>query len=293
MPTVGVLINNYNNGRWLRECVDSALAQSRPADEVIVYDDGSSDNSVAILRGYGDRIRLIEGIHNHDRSGLASQAAAIAAAFAVSTAEHLYLLDGDDRFKPHHIESCEARWQGDPEAVMVQCAMQMLDAESRLGEPHWSARLRQEADYRRKIYRQAVLDFFCPTSALAFRRDFLLKSLPLEMPQKGMTCAVDIRLSWAAALAGHILYIQEPSVDYRGHADGMSATTGLLSQSRRQIAEQSVNDFNIFARRHGHPPLRVWLSLSHYLRMCRTIAPKRLGDACALLKIRMQGTRTP
>jgi glycosyltransferase involved in cell wall biosynthesis len=48
--TAGILIDNYNNGPWLRACVDSALDQTRPADEVIVYDDGSNDDSRAILR---------------------------------------------------------------------------------------------------------------------------------------------------------------------------------------------------------------------------------------------------
>ncbi len=284
---VGILINNYNNGRWLRECVDSALAQSRPVNEIIVYDDGSSDDSVAILRAYGERIKLIEGVHRHDRSGIASQAAAVAAAFSASTAEHLYLLDGDDRYKAHHVESCEARWKAEPAALMVQRAMLRLDAESRPLGPHYSTKLRQEVDYRREIYRGKNLDFFCLTSALAFRRDFLQKELPLEMPQTGLTSALDIRLCWAAALAGHILYLNEPGVDYRDHAAGMSTTTGLRRQGRRKNAQLAIGDFNHYARLHHYPPLRPWLHVNFYLQWCRDLAPKNLGDFCAQLKIRL------
>jgi glycosyltransferase involved in cell wall biosynthesis len=287
MPTVAVLVNNYNNGRWLRECVDSVLAQSRPVDEIIVYDDGSSDESVSVLRGYGERIKLIEGVHRHDRSGIASQAAAVAAAFFASTAEHLYLLDGDDRYKVHHVESCEARWKAEPDAIMVQCAMVTLDAESRPLGPHWSARLCQKVDYRREIYRKKNLDFFCPTSALAFRRDFLLGALPVEMPQTGLTSAADIRLCWAAALAGRILFVSEPGVDYRTHSAGMSATTGQRLQSRRKNAALAIGDFNLYARRHRYPLLRPWLHVNFYLQWCRALAPKAVGDFCAELKIRL------
>ena len=83
-PRIGVLINNYNNGPWLRACVDSVLAQTRPADEIVVYDDGSTDDSVAVLRSYGDRIRLLEGVHDFVRPGMHSQGHAVAAAFAAS-----------------------------------------------------------------------------------------------------------------------------------------------------------------------------------------------------------------
>jgi cellulose synthase/poly-beta-1,6-N-acetylglucosamine synthase-like glycosyltransferase len=77
-PRVGVLINNTNNGPWLRATVDSVLARTRPADEITVYDGGSTDDSLSILRSYGNRIRLIEGMHDATRPGTASQGAAIA-----------------------------------------------------------------------------------------------------------------------------------------------------------------------------------------------------------------------
>src|SRR5215203_1727189 len=58
---ISVLINNRDNAPFLRRCVESVLEQSMPADEVIVYDDGSTDNSVAILEEFGIRIRVLQG----------------------------------------------------------------------------------------------------------------------------------------------------------------------------------------------------------------------------------------
>ncbi len=64
MPRVSVLLTSYKHERWLRECVDSALAQSHDDLEVIVVDDNSPDSSVAILESYGDRIRLVANKEN-------------------------------------------------------------------------------------------------------------------------------------------------------------------------------------------------------------------------------------
>jgi glycosyltransferase involved in cell wall biosynthesis len=286
MHRSSVLINNYNNGRWLREAVDSVLAQTLPADEVIVYDDGSTDDSLAILRGYGGRIRLVEGIHRHDRSSIASQAAAIAGAFAVSTAEHVYLLDGDDRYKPHHLAACEARWREAGDLVMIQVAMQRIDDDGRPGTVFAEKHYAQE-DYRRAIYRWNSTDFFYPTSALGFRRDFLARVLPLELPA-GLTSAADIRMCWEAIFAGKIACLGTPGVDYRQHEASMSVRTGLRGLSRRRNTEMMIGEFNDFARRRGHRPLNRWLNPMYLMQLGRSCLPSRLGRALAGLKIRLR-----
>ena len=55
-PLVSVLINNYNYGRFLREAVESALGQTYPNIEVILVDDGSTDDSRNIIGSYEQRV---------------------------------------------------------------------------------------------------------------------------------------------------------------------------------------------------------------------------------------------
>src|SRR5258708_31462520 len=55
-PLVSIVINNYNYARFLSKAIDSALAQTYRNVEVIVVDDGSTHNSVQIIRAYGDRV---------------------------------------------------------------------------------------------------------------------------------------------------------------------------------------------------------------------------------------------
>src|SRR5678815_3268727 len=58
--TVSVIISSYNYERFIGQTIESVLAQTRPADEVIVVDDGSSDNSTDVIRSFGAAVNLIK-----------------------------------------------------------------------------------------------------------------------------------------------------------------------------------------------------------------------------------------
>jgi len=60
---VSVVVPTYNCGRWLPESLDSVLGQTAPPWEVVVVDDGSTDDTPAVLARYGERIRVVPGAH--------------------------------------------------------------------------------------------------------------------------------------------------------------------------------------------------------------------------------------
>ena len=93
---VSIAIPCHNAERWIREAVDSALNQDWKDIEVLVWDDGSTDGSSKILRGYGDRIRLLGGYSvgsNAARNRL----------LETSTGKWIQFLDADDYLKPDKI----------------------------------------------------------------------------------------------------------------------------------------------------------------------------------------------
>ena len=104
---VTIAITCYNYGRFLGEAIDSALAQTQPAHEILVVDDGSDDDSVAVAKGYGDRIRLVARPHQ----GLISVRNFV---LQHATGEALVFLDADDRLHPDHLLKTIRAWEEAP-----------------------------------------------------------------------------------------------------------------------------------------------------------------------------------
>lgn len=70
MPTVSILLPNYNHAEFLPAALNGVCAQTRPADEILVLDDGSTDDSVAIVEGYARRYPNLRLLRNDGNRGL-------------------------------------------------------------------------------------------------------------------------------------------------------------------------------------------------------------------------------
>ncbi|MBD2773800.1 glycosyltransferase [Iningainema tapete] len=95
-PLVSVIIPCFNADRWISEAIDSCLQQTYPNIEIIVIDDGSTDNSLEVIKSYGDRITWESLPH---RSGNYARNRA----FALSKGEYIQYLDADDYILPEKI----------------------------------------------------------------------------------------------------------------------------------------------------------------------------------------------
>src|ERR1039458_8904338 len=91
-------MTNYNYGRYLREALDSALNQTVAAHEVVLVDDGSTDDSRDVLKSYGDRIVTV-------LTETRGQAAATTTALTHCSGEVVAMLDSDDLMAPNRVES--------------------------------------------------------------------------------------------------------------------------------------------------------------------------------------------
>jgi glycosyltransferase involved in cell wall biosynthesis len=95
---VSVVIPAYNHASFLPESIESVLAQTHPHYDIIVVDDGSTDNTADVVRRYAD-VRYVKQ-RNH---GLA---AARNRGFQESRGDYLVFLDADDHLLPHHFRTC-------------------------------------------------------------------------------------------------------------------------------------------------------------------------------------------
>jgi glycosyltransferase involved in cell wall biosynthesis len=112
---VSVVIPAFNAQKSVRRAIDSALNQTYPHVEVIVVNDGSTDETEAIVRGYGERVRYV-------RQENAGETAARNRGFSMARGEFITLVDHDDWWEPQFVQTCVAFLNEHPQAVAVSTA---------------------------------------------------------------------------------------------------------------------------------------------------------------------------
>lgn len=258
-----VLINNYNNGPYLAYCLDSVLSQSAPPDEVIVYDDGSTDMSRAILQQYAGRVTLLLRPHGSG-SPLENQATAIYEAFKVSTGDLIFLLDGDDAFLPGKIAAYTDAYARQASVVMVQSPLEKIDeTNARVGIEYEPAR--HQKDYVTHIYEENELNIYYPTSALAFNRRYLAQQLPVSFAD-GRPIWPDARLALIAPLFGPVVALATPFTQWRRHSGSHTVAKPF---SLYHLVRSNQEYFNAFCRATGRKPINPWKSRYHRRRWLR------------------------
>lgn len=121
-PTVSVIIPNYNYGRFLSEAIESVLAQTYSCREIIVVDDGSTDNSLEVLVRYEKNgVKVI-------RQKNCGVGAARNVGVRASSGDLVAFLDADDFWMPQKIEKQIERLLADPDFGLVGCGLKKLDA---------------------------------------------------------------------------------------------------------------------------------------------------------------------
>ena len=124
MPkSVSVVIPTYNYGRFIKEAISSVLDQTRPPSEIIVVDDGSTDETAAVVGAFAEAVRYIR----QDNAGVC---AARNRGVSESTSELIAFLDADDTWEPTNLEKQVARFESDEEIGLVHCAMREFDGET-------------------------------------------------------------------------------------------------------------------------------------------------------------------
>jgi glycosyltransferase involved in cell wall biosynthesis len=216
-PSLSVVITNWNYGRFVAQAIDSALALDWPAVQVIVVDDGSTDDSRAVISRYGARITAV--FQANTGAGGASNAG-----FARATGEVVIFLDADDVLHPSVGKEIAAVWR--PCVSKVQFQMQIIDAD---GTPT-GAKLPQftSVPSPEQIRRWAARAAAYPTppgSGNAYARWFLERLFPIEDP----TTFPDAPCLAAAPHLGDVVTVAKPLVGYRVHGtnDGAMRTLNV------------------------------------------------------------------
>lgn len=281
---VSILITSYNYAPYLAAAIDSALSQTYPDVEVIIVDDGSTDESQTIISSYGSQVTsLFQENRGHP--------SALNAAFAISRGDVICLLDADDVFEPDKVDRVVAASRRAPDAHLIHHQMQIIDKD---GKPMFAPfpRCIADGDIRSAAARAGGWFPHAVTSAMAFRRPYLERLFPL--PEKhtirigtqtrDISLQPDTHLAGPAALVAPVAGIKMPLTRYRVHgnnfASRLSAADMLLQYETeaKALADVMVTIF------HESPTLRLDYHVDYQLRLCGARRISRLDAAIRIMR---------
>ena len=242
--TVTAAITTYNRARYLPGALRSVFAQTRAPDEVLVVDDGSDDDTPAVLAGYGDRIRVVRQ-ENGGRSRARNTALGEARGTFVS------FLDSDDRWAPTKLERQVPVLEADERVALVHGHVDVIgpDDEPLAAETERHHTMFSAAHADGVSYAGYAFDCRCFSSALTLRVD-AAREVGLYDPALLLD---DYDLYLRLALDWRIVFLEGPAMAlYRLHPGQM--TTYELTMGQIQTAEKHLG---LIAGRAGVPERKL------------------------------------
>ncbi len=215
-PLVSIIINNYNYGRYLRAAIDSALAQTYSHIEVIVVDDGSTDESREVIKSYAKRILPVIKANG-------GQGSALNAGFAASRGGIVMFLDADDALLPEAVDQVVKAWR--PGVAKAQFQLEMVDDR---GKPLGMRVPPFDGFIPNGVIRDRIVRFgeypITPLSGTAYARTAVTRLMPLD--EATWFLAADKPLAFLTPFFGDVVSLCAPLGRYRIHAANDSRFKG-------------------------------------------------------------------
>jgi hypothetical protein len=210
-PRVSVLMSVHNGARYLRDAVDSLLAQTFTSFELLVVDDASSDDTAAILASYSDR--RLRVITNESNIGLTKS---LNKALRESRGELIARQDGDDRSRPERLRKQVEFLDRHREVVLIGTGARTIDPSGALVR----ARMHHRAQTPLGVRWQLLFGNPFTHSSVMFRRAVVLDQLGGY--DETYYYNQDFEL-WSRVIAGHdACNLAEELVDYRMHSESIA-----------------------------------------------------------------------
>ena len=228
-PLVSVIIGNYNYDCFIAQAIDSVLNQTYQNFELIVVDDGSTDNSREIIESYQDKLIAI-----YQENG--GQGAAFNAGFAASKGEIICFLDSDDYYYQEKLAKVVAAFNKNPDWVQISHGRTSVNADGTIigRDPTFF----NQGDVTHLLLKWGRYAW-AVTSALAYKRSVLEKVLPFPQRPRGG----DTYLTATVPFYGKVGYIKEPLMFYRLHGSNMNAGSNDLQHliEQREDTAKCIN----------------------------------------------------
>lgn len=218
-PEISIAMATFDGRRFLEEQFESLLQQTHQPDEVIIYDDASSDDTVSLLKALKNRapfrVEIIEGTEN------AGVNHAFGTALAACEGTYIFFCDQDDFWEPTKIEKFVAAFERDPAIGMVFCDASQIDAEGRALPGSLWQQIKFNTQRSRRFERDPIGELlrggnFVYGMAAAFRAESIRPFCPIDADPRGMTHDTWFALH-VMATGWNAVALDEKLVRYRRH----------------------------------------------------------------------------
>ncbi|MEO8056014.1 MAG: glycosyltransferase [Acidobacteriota bacterium] len=221
MNTVAVVIPSYEHARFVGAAVESALSQTRPPDDVVVVDDGSTDGTLDVLASFGARIRVFV----RPDGGRGSVGATYNRGVSAVTADLVAFLESDDALEKRYLEETGDFLEGNTDFHWVSTARVLIDAS---GAPTG------EISRRRLPGAEFTFEGLLSSELGASSTPVVRRAALLEVgPYATDSYAADTDMALRFSLTHRMGYLDRPLYRYRRH--GRNASTSLLTSVRLNV----------------------------------------------------------
>ena len=236
VPGVTVLVSCFNAGKWMREAIDSVLTQSFTDLELLLVDDGSTDETWDIIESYRAIDSRVVGLRKAN-SGLADS---LNAGLRMARGQWVARLDADDRCEPTRLEQQVRFVRSNKDVVLLGTGFVEVDAAGAAIRTH-----RYPTSHRALVWHLEHLSGFFPHSSAFFRLDAARKAGWYNVRFRR---AQDWRLWLDLSRQGRIASLRQPLVRIRKHAEQISLTSG----GTRQVYDATAGTVGHLLSKAGH-----------------------------------------
>jgi glycosyltransferase involved in cell wall biosynthesis len=299
-PEISVVVPVYNYGRYLPRALDSLLSQKFVAPQIVVVDDGSTDDTWEVLNRYEGRVRAL-------RQSNAGVSAARNAGIREASGEYLGFLDPDDFYHPEKLHKQAALLESRPECGWTFCDCIFNDETT--GE---SKRFSEQYRYREKLalegerlFEALIPSNFIPPVSLLVRRDLLNVAGPFDTRFSGLE---DFDLVLRLAALSPAIYSDEILATYTWHLGGLGQNRQRMDHDKYIILDKISTLYPEKIRKHGrasrraiadmqnwfayrHMEARQWKEALIRLRASLSLYPYQRRAVLSVLIVIMQGVR--
>ena len=218
MKRLSLVTPTYNQAKYISECVDSVLPQIRRHDEYIVVNDGSTDETIEVLKKYADDPAF--QLFSQDNKG---QVSTLNERWGLSTAEYLGYLSSDDALMPGALDSLLGFLEQNPNIVAVYPDFYLINAKSEV-----TATVSNGDFNRQLIFEKMICQ---PGPCAIFRRSAFLAAGEWRAD---LRITPDLEFWSRLALVGEIARYPEKLAKYRVH-EGSQSTGNMPVSAADEI----------------------------------------------------------